>query len=353
MKITANAVTMTRIVLLPLMAALLYGGMPARLWGLGLLIVLGLTDYLDGYMARKEGPSVLGGLLDPIADKIFVAVLFLPLADLGFVPLWMAIAMFCRDFLVTSLRTSLSLRDAPMRTSTLAKYKTAAQMVGAGYVLLYITAPADAWWAWAIIAGACIVPLSAMLLRRVQGKKQGKASVTLAIVMGLVVLGRWLLGVELAIIGTLVIVTALTLVSGFSYLVDAWAALRGMSGGWKELARFVVDGLLLPAAVISLLAFYHSLLATTSVILVITVDFALGGLGNLLASKKMTMRFRWMTAKSLSQLALCGLALLEGAGLLHLPPLVSEACIALAGGISVFTGILSFTQHRRVYLDAL
>jgi CDP-diacylglycerol--glycerol-3-phosphate 3-phosphatidyltransferase len=352
MKITANAVTMTRIVLLPLMAALLYGDLPARLWGLGLLIVLGLTDYLDGYMARKEGPSVLGGLLDPIADKIFVAVLFLPLTDIGIVPLWMAISMFCRDFLVTSLRTSLSLRDAPMRTSTLAKYKTAAQMVGAGYVLLYITAP-YAWWSWVIIAGACLVPLSAMLLRRVQGKKQGKASVTLAIVMALAVLGRWLFGVDLAIYGTLVIVTALTLVSGFSYLVDAWAALRGMSGGWKELARFVVDGLLLPAAAISLLAFYHSLLATASVILVITVDFALGGLSNLLASKKLTMRFRWMTAKSLSQLVLCAVALLDGAGLLHLPPLVSETFIALAAGISVLTGVLSFTQHRRVYLDAL
>jgi CDP-diacylglycerol--glycerol-3-phosphate 3-phosphatidyltransferase len=343
---------MTRIVLLPLMAALLYGEVPARVWGLGLLIVLGLTDWLDGIMARKEGPSVLGGLLDPIADKIFVAALYLPLTDLGVVPLWMTIAMLCRDFLVTSLRTSLSLRDTPMRTSTLAKYKTTAQMLGAGYVLLYITAP-EAWWAWSVIIAACLAPLTPVVVRLAKGQKQGKRSVLLSAAMGLAVLGRWVFGVETSILASLFIVTAMTLGSGISYLVDAWTALWGKTGGWKEAARFVLDGLLLPATVVGLLAYYSSALATTSIILIITIDLALGGLGNLLASKKLTMRFRTMTAKSLAQLGLCSVALLSGARVLALELPLSEACIAVAAGISLITGIISFTKHRRVYLDAL
>lgn len=352
MKITANTVTMTRIVLLPLLVVLLYGNLAARLSGLGMLVILGLTDWVDGIMARKEGPSVLGGLLDPIADKIFVAAIFLPLTDQGVVPLWMTIAMFSRDFLVTSLRTSLSLRDAPMRTSTLAKFKTTAQMLGAGYVLLYATQP-EAWWAWTVIILACLAPLSIVVARLFQRRQQGRRSVILSAVMIGAVLGRYFLGPQLASLISLYIVTAMTLASGLSYLVDARAAMRGKSGGWKEIVRFVFEGVLLPSVVVSLLAYYSSLVATASIILIITVDFAVGGLGNLLASKKITMRFRWMATKTLAQLCLCSVALLAGGGLLAADQILCERFIALAGSISLLVGIISFVKHRRVYLDAL
>ena len=93
---------------------------------------------------------MLGGLLDPIADKIFIAVIYLPLTDRGVIPVWITAAMFARDFAVTTLRSSLSLRDAPMRTAVLAKYKTAIQMTGVGYIILFmahVTQP-DAFLVW-------------------------------------------------------------------------------------------------------------------------------------------------------------------------------------------------------------
>jgi len=137
MKNAANILTLARIVLMPIPGWLLYQGAPYLFVCLAVIFVLGLTDWFDGIIARRQGPTVLGGLLDPIADKIFVAVIYLPLAERfvpewgrAVIPIWMTCCIFVRDFLVTSLRTSLLLRDAPMRTSQLAKLKTAAQMLG-------------------------------------------------------------------------------------------------------------------------------------------------------------------------------------------------------------------------------
>ena len=121
LKITANMVTIARIVLMPIPGYMLYQGAQPLFACIGVIFLLGITDYIDGIMARREGPTVLGGLLDPIADKIFIAVIYLPLTerymegwDRAVVPMWMTMCIFCRDFLVTSLRTSLMLRDAPM-----------------------------------------------------------------------------------------------------------------------------------------------------------------------------------------------------------------------------------------------
>ena len=112
MKNAANIMTLARIVLMPIPGWLLYQGASYLYACVAAIFVIGITDWLDGIVARRQGPTVLGGLLDPIADKIFVAVIFLPLAERAVpewgravIPMWMTCCIFVRDFLVTSLRT--------------------------------------------------------------------------------------------------------------------------------------------------------------------------------------------------------------------------------------------------------
>lgn len=137
MRITANMVTMARIVLLPIPCAMLLHGEGVWLWiALWIYIALGITDFIDGYMARRDGPTKLGGLLDPVADKLFIASIILPLAGRGLCPYWVAGALFSRELLITALRSSVALREETIRTSRLAKMKTIVQMGGVGTVFL-------------------------------------------------------------------------------------------------------------------------------------------------------------------------------------------------------------------------
>ena len=75
-------------------------------------------------LARKHGPTVFGGLLDPIADKVFVAFAYLPFADVGMVPPWAVALMFVRELLITALRSLASEQgrgDEPDELAALAR----------------------------------------------------------------------------------------------------------------------------------------------------------------------------------------------------------------------------------------
>src|SRR6185436_9476695 len=105
---------------------------------------IGMTDWIDGMLARKYGPTVFGGLLDPIADKVFVAFAYLPFADLRVVPVWACAFMFVREFLVTALRSAYEQRALTLKTSYMAKAKTWTQMQGIGVIVLFpLTAGTD------------------------------------------------------------------------------------------------------------------------------------------------------------------------------------------------------------------
>src|SRR5437867_3633511 len=129
---------------MPFLGALLYGGTGALVCALVLGTIIGCTDFIDGYLARKHGPTVLGALMDPIADKVFIAVAFLPYADRGWVPWYLVIALFLREFLVTALRSSFELRRLVLRTTYIAKVKTWVQMCGLGLLMFVLVVPAPA-----------------------------------------------------------------------------------------------------------------------------------------------------------------------------------------------------------------
>src|SRR4029077_16245382 len=136
MRITANQVTIARLIGLPFVGALAYGDERSRIIAVILGTLIGLTDTVDGYLARKYGVTVLGSLLDPVADKVFIVVSYGICADLGIIPWWVAAAILARELGVTVLRSSLELRGRRLPSTNAAKAKTWVQMLGIGFVVL-------------------------------------------------------------------------------------------------------------------------------------------------------------------------------------------------------------------------
>jgi cardiolipin synthase len=140
-----NLLTYGRIAAIPAVVACLYwqdvlhGGLWLRWVGLLIFISAGVTDFLDGYFARKWGEhSAFGRMLDPIADKLLVASCLLMLAADGTIrgwSLWAAIVILCREILVSGLREYLAELRVSVPVTQLAKWKTTLQLVAVGFLI--------------------------------------------------------------------------------------------------------------------------------------------------------------------------------------------------------------------------
>lgn len=139
-----NILTLSRIVTVPLLVALLWWPQWSLgyLLGFGLYCLMGITDYFDGYLARSQGTvSKLGVFLDPIADKIMVAAVILILCarapEIIFdVHILAAIVILLRELTVSGLREFLAGLQVSVPVSQLAKWKTTFQMVSLGSLIL-------------------------------------------------------------------------------------------------------------------------------------------------------------------------------------------------------------------------
>ncbi|OQA87720.1 MAG: CDP-diacylglycerol--glycerol-3-phosphate 3-phosphatidyltransferase [Lentisphaerae bacterium ADurb.Bin242] len=106
-------------------------------------VLAGLTDFLDGKIARKyKCESDFGRLMDPVADKIFIAAVFIMLADYRIIPAWIVVVVLSREFLVTGLRLLAISDGVVIAADKSGKFKTAFQMLalligGAGWVRLF------------------------------------------------------------------------------------------------------------------------------------------------------------------------------------------------------------------------
>ncbi len=136
MRVSANQVTTLRLLAMPLVGYTIYGNTHLRIVGVVIGTLIGLTDLVDGYLARRQGPTVLGSLLDPVADKIFIVVCYGCYVDRGGIPWWVAAIIFSRELLVTVLRSSLELGGRRLPSSGLAKAKTWVQMLGFAFLIL-------------------------------------------------------------------------------------------------------------------------------------------------------------------------------------------------------------------------
>jgi len=140
-----NILTYARIVAVPLVVACLYwqtilqGGIWLRWLALAIFIAAGITDFFDGYLARSwDQQSMLGRMLDPIADKLLVASSLLMLAADETIKGWSlfaAIIILCREILVSGLREFLAELRVSVPVTQLAKWKTSLQLVAIGFLL--------------------------------------------------------------------------------------------------------------------------------------------------------------------------------------------------------------------------
>ncbi len=149
-----NLLTLSRIVAVPLLVALLWWPAWRLGYGLGFAMycLMGITDYFDGYVARSYGAvSKLGAFLDPIADKIMVAAVILVLAAqgvmrgpyVGDMHVIAGLVILIREIAVSGLREFLGGLQISIPVSRLAKWKTAFQMICLGALILGQATP---WW---------------------------------------------------------------------------------------------------------------------------------------------------------------------------------------------------------------
>jgi CDP-diacylglycerol--glycerol-3-phosphate 3-phosphatidyltransferase len=344
--ITANQVTLARLIPMPLLSWLIYqgaeGGYEDNRYMWSALIagtLIGCTDWIDGVLARKQGPTVLGGLLDPIADKVFIVFAYTPFADdiLGrsLVPWWACALMFVRELFITALRSAYEQRGISMKTSYLAKAKTWTQMQGIGVMLLFpLLGPGSQFLTWLLVAGVAAPIVATVVLWIVKRKLWRGAlvmSVSFAPILGLHLHGDIPLTVEAIMIG----VVAITWISGIDYVVIGWPKLRARGDFSRADAVRLIGALAMPVLLFGVLVKTDA--PAWPVFLILSLELAAGGLDNLLSHhKKATPALIW-GGRVLGISALLG-------GALALPGLAAELSIVAAvvsgarGGGAVWGG---------------
>jgi len=125
-----NSLTMYRIIAAPvLVILLLFPNRICTFLAALLFSAAAITDYLDGYWARRYGlVSNFGKIMDPLADKLLVSSAFIMLSSLGWVPAWIICIIIGRELAVTGLRSFIAENQMDLSASTLGKYKTGFQI---------------------------------------------------------------------------------------------------------------------------------------------------------------------------------------------------------------------------------
>ena len=133
-----NQLTILRMILTPVFVFLfLSEDIFFKQLSLFVYVIAALTDWYDGWIARKFGYMTRWGrFLDPLADKILTSSAFISFASLGLVQTWMVIIIVVRDIFITLLRSYAELKDKPVITTKGAKLKTFIQMTFIYYLLV-------------------------------------------------------------------------------------------------------------------------------------------------------------------------------------------------------------------------
>src|SRR5689334_8103915 len=167
-----NSLTVTRICLVPLLVVVLLTkfegrqilGMSSELVGAGIFGLASLTDWADGYLARRRKQvTPLGQVIDPLADKLLTSAAFISLVQMGMAPAWMVAVIIGREFAVTALRSLTYARGVAIPASSLGKVKMIAQVVAILALILSSAGPAaeSLWWIgqaalWVVVVAALV-----------------------------------------------------------------------------------------------------------------------------------------------------------------------------------------------------
>ncbi|WP_230499877.1 CDP-diacylglycerol--glycerol-3-phosphate 3-phosphatidyltransferase [Sutcliffiella rhizosphaerae] len=146
-----NKITVSRILLIPIFMVLLLAPLDFGIFELGevqipithllaafIFIIASITDWVDGYYARKLNlVTNLGKFLDPLADKLLVSAALIALVQLDLAPAWIVIIIISREFAVTGLRLVLAGEGEVVAANMLGKIKTWAQIIAVSALLLH------------------------------------------------------------------------------------------------------------------------------------------------------------------------------------------------------------------------
>jgi CDP-diacylglycerol--glycerol-3-phosphate 3-phosphatidyltransferase len=344
--ISANMVTSARLLVMPIMVWLLYlhplAGDSKTSWWWALVIgsIVSCTDFVDGAIARKYGPTVLGAMLDPLADKVFVALVYLPLMHVGFVPMWAVGLLFVREFMVTSIRSAYEWRGLQLKTSYFGKVKTWVQMQGILTLMGVVLLPKDTVLTLLIVLA--VLPIFGLAFFWF-AKKEFSVGMTLGIVLGVAVyaLFRYPEGPQTGIQATMWFVCAVTWMSGFDYLAGAIPRLH-KSGGFHraDLIRLLA-AIAIPISAV--LVMMNTSVHPLPMLAIVAGELAVGGLDNLLSRHKAT-----------SSVISFSMRTLGASGLLLLALFIDSQASILAWAamtVSVLGVAHEFWHGRRHYLD--
>ena len=133
-----NSLTLLRIFMVPLLVVVLLTKFDGREYvGLAIFLIAAITDFLDGFIARRQKKvTKLGMLLDPIADKLLTSAAFISLVELELAPAWMIVIIIGREFAVSGLRSIASQQGVTIAASPLGKGKTITQVIAISILIL-------------------------------------------------------------------------------------------------------------------------------------------------------------------------------------------------------------------------
>lgn len=152
----ANAITAGRIVLSPIM----FWVIPDHdrgAWGAFVMwFLLCVSDGVDGWIARRRGPTSVGAFLDPLADKVLVLGAMFTLVSTGVFWMLPVVLIAARELVISVYRAFVAGKGVSVPASVVAKYKTVCQQLAVGFALLPLTA-LDATWLWNGLLWASVV----------------------------------------------------------------------------------------------------------------------------------------------------------------------------------------------------
>lgn len=140
---TPNKLTVLRMILVPVfMVLMMFDALTCQMSGLAVFIVASITDWLDGYLARRDNLiSDFGKFMDPLADKMLTTAAFLVIMEKGFISSWVLLIILFREFLVSGIRLVAVGKGKVIAASMWGKAKTVSQMIAiiASLVLMNIS----------------------------------------------------------------------------------------------------------------------------------------------------------------------------------------------------------------------
>ncbi|MFH1309666.1 MAG: CDP-diacylglycerol--glycerol-3-phosphate 3-phosphatidyltransferase [Candidatus Omnitrophota bacterium] len=135
-----NKITLGRIFLVFIFMLFLFmNGLFAKVMALFIFVVAAITDYLDGFIAKRYNiVSDFGKIMDPVADKIMTLAAFLAFVEMKLIPAWMVVIIILRELVITSIRIMALMQNEVLSAGRGGKHKTVSQMTSIILILIFI-----------------------------------------------------------------------------------------------------------------------------------------------------------------------------------------------------------------------